>query len=148
MSVLLCYDGSPSARNAIATAVNTLRDAEVTLLHVWPRPVPFLSDSFSDAGIQVDTTIANLNAQAVARAEQIVADGRRLAAELCLDVDTRLAPSTGRDWETILATADELDSDMIVVGAHPRGTPGPSLDSTSEQVVEHSHRPVLVVPAA
>ena len=147
MSVLVCYDGSPGSRRAISTARTALQDGDVTLLHVWSHSVPFLSDSFGDAGTQVETTLKDLDADAVTRAEEIVTEGQRLAAEAGLEVQTMIAPCAGTDWETILATADQLESDLIVVGTHRRDVPGPSLESTSDRVIEHSRRPVLVVPS-
>jgi nucleotide-binding universal stress UspA family protein len=47
----------------------------------------------------------------------------------------------------ILATADEIDPDLIVLGSRGvGGFPNLLLGSTSAQVVEHSSRPVVVVP--
>ena len=147
MSVLLCYDGSPSARHALVAGVATLGDHDVTLLNVWGRSQAFLPDAFADPGIDVETTSLDLDALAFARASEIVLEGQRLAAEHGIDARVCVRPSGGSDWETILATADELEADVIVVGAHPRGRPGPTLDSVSDQVIGHSHHPVLVVPS-
>lgn len=47
----------------------------------------------------------------------------------------------------LMATADEQHADLVVVG--PRGTggfPGLQLGSTSHQLLQHSHRPVAIVP--
>ena len=147
MSVLLYYDGSPSARHALLVGVPRLGDEDVTLLHVWAPAPPMLSDAFGDPGHAVDSSHLDLDARALTRASEVVLEGQRLAAEHGIDARVCVRPSTGSDWETILDTADELETDVIVVGAHPRGRPGPSLDSVSAQVIGHSPHPVLVVPS-
>jgi nucleotide-binding universal stress UspA family protein len=48
----------------------------------------------------------------------------------------------------IMAKADELNADVIVVGTHGRtGAAHALLGSVAERVVQRAHRPVLVVPA-
>jgi nucleotide-binding universal stress UspA family protein len=52
-------------------------------------------------------------------------------------------------WATIVDVADELDATLIVTGS--RGMGGIKsllLGSTSDRVLHHAHRPVLVVPTA
>ncbi len=51
MPVLICYDGSPSAKRAITVAQATLGTDDVILLHIWESPVAVLADAFSDSGI-------------------------------------------------------------------------------------------------
>jgi nucleotide-binding universal stress UspA family protein len=48
---------------------------------------------------------------------------------------------------TILATADELAVDLIVLGARGLAGVRAFLGSVSNHVVQHAQRPVLVVPA-
>jgi nucleotide-binding universal stress UspA family protein len=53
---------------------------------------------------------------------------------------------TGKPWRTILAMAQEMYADLIVVGAHVHGGFGRLLlGSTADQVVRHAFCPVLVV---
>jgi hypothetical protein len=46
MSLLLCYDGSPSAKHAITVAHATLGHKPLTLLHVFNPPEEVLADAF------------------------------------------------------------------------------------------------------
>lgn len=75
-------------------------------------------------------------------------------------VDEWCAPLAGRDglvwqWrcvqgsavEAVLRAADEVDAGFIVVGSHGAGNgASPLLGSTSQDIVCHSHRPVIVIP--
>ena len=45
MSLLLCYDGSPSAKHAITVAHATLGHKPLTLLHVFNPPEEVLADA-------------------------------------------------------------------------------------------------------
>lgn len=44
--ILLCYDGSPSAKHAISFASSLFGSQPVTLLSVWNPPLP-AADSFA-----------------------------------------------------------------------------------------------------
>ena len=46
MSILISYDGSPSAKHALAVAAAVMPASRVTLMHVWNPPDPILHDSF------------------------------------------------------------------------------------------------------
>ena len=56
----------------------------------------------------------------------------------------------GFDYETILATADEIDAELIVLGSNRHGTLGTTFfGSVSKELLKQARRPVLVVhPAA
>jgi len=146
MSVLVCYDGSPSARNAIANVATLLPQRTVTLLHVWNPPLAILPDSFSDKQGPAGPSTKELNELSEKRAGEILEDGRLLAQQHGIEAHTLTAANESSLTDTILRVADEQDSAVIVLGAHPHGTPGPSLESTSAAVFARSHRAVLVVP--
>ena len=52
----------------------------------------------------------------------------------------------GFDYETILATADEIDAELIVVGSNRHGALGTTFfGSVSKELLKRARRPVLVV---
>jgi nucleotide-binding universal stress UspA family protein len=147
MPILICYDGSPSAKRALAVAQATLADGEVTLLHVWESPVAVLADAFSDSGVAPGPPIQELTRMATQRARTIAREGQELARSQGLAVEVRVERDSASAWRTILDVADELDAELIVVGT--RGNTAVRSDllgSVSGAVVHHSTRPVLVVP--
>jgi nucleotide-binding universal stress UspA family protein len=150
MSTLICFDGSDSARRALAVAQRTLGGGPAVLLHVYHPPEAVLADAFSTRSAQPGAAPAQNTLETLAqrRAQEVIDDGCALAAELGLAVSPREARAHGPVWKAILEVADELDVELIVVGTH--GTTAVaehSLGSVSDGLVHHARRPILIVPA-
>jgi nucleotide-binding universal stress UspA family protein len=146
--ILLCYDGSPSAKHAIAVAQGAFGPKPATLLHVWSPPFP-AADSFGVAAAPTGPSLVELEQFALERAQAIAQQGLELARGLGLSAETRVERSDTSAWRTIIDVADNLNADLIVVGT--RGVTAVQsalLGSVSNAVVHHSARPVLVVPEA
>ena len=82
MPVLICYDGSPSARRALSVAASALDGAPVVLLNIWNPPQRVLADSFGLAESPAGPSYTELERLTVERAAEILADGERRAARL------------------------------------------------------------------
>lgn len=148
MSILICYDGSPSAKRTLAVAHETLGHMHATLLHVWSPPDDILADAFSTRDAANGPTIAELEQFALRRAEAIAQDGHDQASRLGLTVDVRVERNESSVWRTVLDVAAETDADLIVVGTHgATAVQSALLGSVSNALVHHSSFPVLVVPA-
>ncbi|MBI5862918.1 MAG: universal stress protein [Planctomycetes bacterium] len=81
--------------------------------------------------------------------ERKLTELRAIVAELGPDLPAR--PITivrnGVPWKEVASYADEIAADLIVIGSHARGVMSRILlGSTSKAVLEHSMRPVLMVP--
>ena len=146
--ILLCYDGSPSAKRAIAVTRSTIGSNLATVLHVWNPPEEFLAAApFGDAPAQ--PLVAELERHARERAQEIAREGHALAQGLELTQQPRVERSDGAVWRTILHVADDLDAELIVIGTHGATVVQSNLlGSVSNAVIHHSERPLLVVPSA
>ena len=139
--ILIATDGSASAREAIEFGLELAEEqaAEVKFVTV----VPVLDRSFAD-GIGVPA----------ARPHQIdevdrrpLEDALALAAER--DVDAKAELLAGIPADEIVAFADTLDADLVVVGSRGRGAFATALlGSVSRGVLHEARRPVLVVRGA
>lgn len=138
--ILCATDFSPSARRAVAVALDLGRQAggAVTVLHAIEYLDPEEPEDRIDAELRVT------------RSRLIEHFRQRLQGELASETPTwceiheRLA--VNRAWREILATAAALPADLIVMGA--QGHSGLELmlyGSTTSQVVRRATCPVLTV---
>jgi nucleotide-binding universal stress UspA family protein len=126
--VVVGTDGSPSAACAVAEATELARDTGARLVVVCA--VGLLSGapgSHAEISAQLDGEWTH--------------DARRAG------VPVRTELRDGNSVQVLLAVADEVDADVIVVGSRGfGGFPEMLLGSTSTQLAQHSRRPVLIVP--
>jgi len=139
--VLICYDGSENARDAIAAAAQLLLERRATVLSVGEPPVVAESYAVPTAPdvLELDELVSEA---ALARAEE----GARLANDAGFVADAR-ADVEAPTWRGVVEIADEIDATAIVVGS--RGLSGlrELLEgSLSRELTEHARRPVLIVP--
>lgn len=147
MSILICYDGSPSARRALEVAGHTLSGTPTVLLHVWNPPERIIADAFGVGVHEHAPTYEHLEELSRQRAGEVLAEGMSLAEELRLSATARLERDQSTVWKTIVDVADELTSELIVCGTHGHTAVEPDLlGSVSNALVHHTTRPVLVVP--
>ena len=146
--IVLAFDGSESAMHAIASAHEVLGDVPLTMLHVWDQPVAgFDADPFGGLQTWSPSQIAELESAVRDRAQRVLDEGVTLAAQAGFVAAGRLERADAAPWRTILDVADELDAQLIVVGARGLSTIGSVvLGGVSNALVHHSRRPVLVVP--
>ena len=139
--ILIATDGSQSAAEAVAVGVDLAAEqgAAVTFAHVVPpafatRPGRLAAATLSQPLPAHDDEVA-LNAAA------------ELAREAGVDADVVLV--SGNAADEIVAYADTIDADMIVVGSRGRNAVTSALlGSVSRGVLHEARRPVLVVPRA
>jgi nucleotide-binding universal stress UspA family protein len=142
---LLCYDGSPEAARAIEVAGRLLGGGRVTVLYAWQSaaealarygtPVTYVPDDDFDRDLE--------HARGVAR------QGADLAGAAGFEPEPRTAHSAAPPWAAILRASEELEVDLIVLGA--RGLTGFKsvlLGSVSHHLVNLARLPTLVIPPA
>jgi len=141
--LLIAYDGSEQAAEAIAFAARTFgRGARATVLFAWepallgsmaiaaPAPIP-------DGEIERESQLAMLVAE----------EGAKKARDLGLEAQAETIETVDSSWRTIIDAADSVHPDIIVMGT--RGLSGVRslmLGSVSHGVAQHASQPVLIVP--
>ena len=146
--LLLCYDGSPGARDAIQHAAGLFPGRRALVLTAWePVAVPGSLGMGGEAAPMVD--FAELDRAAAERGGDRADEGVRIARSVGLQAEALPVKATGPIWKTILEIADRHDAATIVMGS--RGLAGLRamfLGSVSGAVVHHADRPTLIVPRA
>jgi nucleotide-binding universal stress UspA family protein len=143
--IILCYDGSDAARDAISAAARILGGGAATVLHVWKAPAQAPSkDSNTPWG---DELAGRLRDDARRHAERVAAEGSDLAAGLGFEAEPVAVESLDRVPEMIVEEARRRRAPLVVMGS--RGLSGVAsvlLGSVSTTVLHASPSPVLVIP--
>jgi nucleotide-binding universal stress UspA family protein len=142
--LLLCYDGSDQAVEAIGFAGALFaRGTRATVLYVWEPTAVAVSGGMVPALLPPDSDERDR-----ARAMRLAEAGAEHARSLGLDAEARIEETTASAWRTIVDVADGV-FDVIVMGT--RGLSGVAsllLGSCSHHVAQHAACPVLIVPGA
>jgi nucleotide-binding universal stress UspA family protein len=149
--VLIAYDGSHAARQAVADAAEILRSRRVVVVTVWEAGLAYTTTAMPPDGMTMSPMVDPAVALGVDRdihhqAERVSADGAALATSLGLDAEPLAVPDEGSIPATILDVARSHDAAAIVVGS--RGLSGLRArleGSTSKGLLKHAHCPVIVV---
>lgn len=143
--ILVGFDGSPPSRRALQHAARRAAGAsevEIVLLTVVPASVRKSSlSAMMPAGIELPRSMSQtFEETARMRLDEVVAELGRQGVKVRGDV------RAGDAAQTLLAFADELRADEIVIGHKsfegPRFTLGPNAD----EILRHAKVPVTVVP--
>lgn len=141
--ILVAYDGTPQAADALAFAVDEWGDHDITLLYVI-NPV----EAGYSPGVGIPSGGEEWFEQSKSDAEE-----RFATADAEYDTDFGTAIAVGRPPQTIVEVAggenedvDAPEFDHLVIGSHGRtGVSRMLLGSVAEKVVRESPIPVTVV---
>ena len=129
--MLVAYDGSAPAQRALAHAAELARPEDsVTVVNVMPEP---------GIGARIEPPTRERSRQ-----QRLLDEAQRLMAERDIEAHT-LAP-VGDAATEILAAAEQLQADVIVVARH-RGRAPDAHGSVSYRIVRAASCDVLVVHA-
>jgi nucleotide-binding universal stress UspA family protein len=137
--ILIATDGSPSALQAIEVGLDLAEEegSEAIFVHVAPT-----KEVLPVAGVGMVPVSVPHELNEADRAS--LDDAVRIGEEFGLEARTKLL--AGDPAKEIVAYADSIDADLIVVGSRGHGAiSGALLGSVSRGVLHRTTRPVLIV---
>ena len=149
--ILVCYDGSTDAKEAIQQAARLMPGAKATVVTVWESMFDALT--YSDAfGIGLSGSAGfgtpSLDDTIQQHARETAAEGAALAVEAGLDAESSIACRRGGRGRTLLTVAAEIDASVVVLGTRGRSDLRSFLlGSTAHEALHYADRPVLIIPS-
>lgn len=137
MAILVPYDGSRPAQNAVEHAVRATGDEAIILLSVIE-----VSDGMIEAGI--DLVQEKLKEMQDAESGELSAEVETLLETE--DVEFRVETAVGKPSREVVSFAEENDVTQVVIGSHGRkGVSRVLLGNVAENVVRRAPTTVTVV---
>jgi len=149
MKILFAYDGSDSANAAIAKAGELLDGTrgEAVVLSVWePLTVAAIKAARFGGPVAVPPDAASEDERSEEQARELAEHGAEVARQHGFDASPLASADARAIADTIVQQAEELDADLIVVGARGLAGVRAFLGSVSNHVIQHAHRAALVIP--
>ena len=144
-ALLIAYDGSDHAKNAIRSAARLLTVRDALVVTVWQPTSDVGAFAWYGAGPNM-VNIAELDRAGAEAGSRVAEEGAQIARGAGLRAESVAIEATPPVWRTIIETADLHDAAAIVMGS--RGLTGLRsmlLGSVSNAVVHHADRPTLVI---
>ena len=137
-NILVPYDGSAAAREALEYAIDRFDTAEFTILYVMDPMVDYGRQRALPGYSDADEFTTERE-----KAEYLLEEA---LADLPVELDVESSLSVGNPSRAIIKHADDRDIDHIVIGSHGRsGIARFLLGSTAETVLRRSAVPVTVI---
>jgi len=148
--ILIAFDGSAAARQAVTDAAWFAKPRRALVLTVWEGALAYEmvapSPDVSIAPAVDPASVLNVDHELGLRAERVAGEGAELARSLGLDAQPLAVAAGGNVAATILDVARDHDVAAIVVGSRGLNGLRARLEgSTSKRVVKHALCPVLIV---
>ncbi|MBU1405448.1 MAG: universal stress protein [Proteobacteria bacterium] len=135
--ILVAYDGSPSARNALSLASRLAGEDKswIKMLAVVP---PYQGD------LEL-IGVSDIKEAITGPGQEMLAEARQLADREGVNILTNL--EQGEPYEQIVHVAEEENCDLIIMGRRGKGTVERALiGSVTARVIGHTNKDVLVTP--
>jgi nucleotide-binding universal stress UspA family protein len=145
--VILAFDGSDDARQAVAEAGPLLGGGHALVVHVWE---PFSAEILRNPMIRSPGPLVaqaeEIDAAGLEAAHRLVDEGVRAAREAGFDAEALCIRSENGVWSTIVQLAEERGARAVVIGSRGLSAIRSALlGSVSSKVIHHCSRPVLVM---
>jgi nucleotide-binding universal stress UspA family protein len=149
--VVIAYDGSGAARQAVVDAARLLGSRRALVVTVWEAGLAYATPPMPPDGMMMNPIVEpdvaeDVDRQVHLHAERLAREGAELALSLGLDAEPVAVADEGDVPYTILNLARERQAAAIVVGS--RGLSGLRArleGSTSKGLLKDASCPVVVV---
>jgi nucleotide-binding universal stress UspA family protein len=148
--VLVAYDGSAESRAAVRSAVTLFPGRRLIVMTVWEPGLAMALASSSAAGPRSPSAEMTAEIAHVERdqAAQAAVAGAEFARELGATAESLPITNETNVTGVIASEADRHDACAVVVGSRGLGlVRAPLLGSTTQGLLRHTRRPVMVVRA-
>ena len=153
--VVVAFDGSPEAAEAVRTAATLFRDRLLVVVTVWEPGMAMAAAMMPVGEIgggsynpPTPEAIEALDKAQLEHAQAAAEAGARLATEAGATAEALPVPDSSDVADTIAAIVEERDAAALVVGSRGMGRVKSALTgSTSRRLLHETRRPVLVVRA-
>jgi nucleotide-binding universal stress UspA family protein len=141
--VLICYDGSRAAVEALEYTASVLRSARALVVTVWRDILEEAATTGTrpPAGDLVEATRHGRRA-----ATEAAREGAERAKKAGIDAEPLAVEAVGPMWRAIEAVAHNHDALLIACGTTRSGIKTVLPGDLAEALVQHASRPVLAVP--
>ena len=145
-TILICFDGSDRAANAIAVAGKLFPGATAKILHVW-EPIEHIVARYAILAPYLGEEIPAADAGAKKQSDGIAEDGVKLAASAGLNASAHSVTLANTVWEAVIEAATQLGADVIITGTRSLHGARELLAGTlSHSLLQHSAVPLLAIP--
>jgi nucleotide-binding universal stress UspA family protein len=146
--ILICYDGSQSARAALEAAAEVFAPRPAVVVCYW-EPFATGGKRFGVKILELVQDAESINEREDELAQQIAAEGAAAAQAAGFGAEALASKIDGPIEEAILLHADEIDAAAIVLGARSRSTiRSLILGDIANEVAQRATRPVFLTPSA
>ena len=149
-AILIAYDGSAPARNAIEHAGRLFSGSPAVVATAWTsmREAARAARAALPQAM-IDDAVGNFDTAAEQSAAETAAEGAELAAAAGLTASPLTLRADPSVWATLVRHAEDNDAPVVVVGSRGQSAiKSALLGSVSNAVVHNCRRPVLVVHPA
>ena len=150
--VVVAFDGSADAENAVRAAAGLFPDRTLVVVSVWEPGLALAMTTPPDGlgGLSYAApdpeTMATVDRLEQDRARDAAEAGAALAREHGATAEPHSVPDDVDVGETLAGVADARDAAAVVVGSRGLGRVKSALiGSTSRKLMQHTKRPVVVV---
>ena len=146
-TLLLAYDGSETARHAIASAATLLAPRRARVVFVWEPIAEALLRHQAQHFAPASEVSSEFQALEASESQRLADAGAEFARRCGLEAEGEAVRGSAKGWPTLCELAEREHAAAIVIGTRGLGRAASALlGSVAAGVIGHAKVPVLVVP--